>query len=56
MTIISGECGYDGQYIYFYAKRGKLEEVEEQPEDSKHYLYQADKNGNIQLLAQVEEA
>ena len=58
MTIISGECGYDGDYIYFYANRGKLEleAGEEQAEDKNYYLYQADKNGNIQLLGQVDEA
>lgn len=53
MTIISGECGYDGDNIYFYAQRGKLEEVEEEETDSNYYLYQVDKAGNIQLLSKV---
>lgn len=53
MTIISGQCGYDGENVYFYANRGKLEEVEEQPTDSNYYLYQVDKNGNIQMLSNL---
>lgn len=53
MTIISGQCGYDGDYIYFYAQRGKLEGEESEETDTNYYLYQADKNGNIQLLSQV---
>ena len=69
MTIVAGQCGYDGDYVYFYAKRGELkvpegEEVEDSTEgeeeteevvDNNQYLYQVDKNGNIQLLSYVED-
>ena len=55
MTIKSGECGYADGYIYFYAQRGKLvlEEGEEQKEDTNYYLYQVDKEGNVQLIGNV---
>lgn len=66
MTIVSGQCGYDGDYVYFYANRGELEladgEVEEDSDeeteevvDNNQYLYQVDKNGNIQLLSFIED-
>ena len=58
MTIISGECGYAEGYIYFYATRGELVDENgdalEAEEDSTYYLYQTDKEGNIQLLGQVK--
>ena len=55
MQIISGECGYTGDYIYFYAQRGKLvlEEGEEQAEDLNYYMYRTDKEHNIQLVGKL---
>lgn len=68
MTIVAGQCGYDGDYVYFYANRGELQIPEgEEPEqssdgeeteevvDNNQYLYQVDKNGNIQLLSYIED-
>ena len=65
-SIISGECGYDGNYIYFYAQLEESEEdVEEEDSESEtvadenYYLYRVDRNGNelrhLQLLSKVEK-
>lgn len=69
MTIVAGQCGYDGDYVYFYANRGELqipegEETEDTAEgeeteevvDNNQYLYQVDKNGNVQLLSYIKDA
>ena len=59
--IISGQCGYDGEYIYFYAQ---LESTSEDSEntDTNYYMYRVDKTGvnpdgeyTIDLLSKVEK-
>lgn len=49
-SIISGKCGYNGEYIYFYAQ---LEEKEEGNTDENYYMYRTDKLGNYQLIGQT---
>ncbi len=62
--MISGKCGYDGEYIYFYSKINKAEdeedtETEETTEDNEYevvdnyYMHRVDKNGNLQLLGKT---
>ncbi len=51
--IISGECGYDGQYIYYYSQLDKTEWEDEDGKnhvDEHYYMYRTDKNGNRQLI------
>lgn len=50
-SIKSGKCGYDGEYIYFYAQ---LQEKEEGNEDENYYMYRTDKLGNYQLIGQIK--
>lgn len=59
--IISGQCGYDGEYIYFYAQ---LESTSEDSEntDTNYYMYRVDKTGinpdgeyTVELLSKVEK-
>ena len=60
-SIISGQCGYDGEYIYFYAQ---LENTSNDSEntDTNYYMYRVDKTGvnpdgeyTIDLLSKVEK-
>lgn len=52
-SIISGQCGYTGEYIYFYAQ---LEEKDEdaKEDDTNYYMYRTDKEGNYQLIAKTK--
>lgn len=58
-SLISGQCGYDGTYIYFYAQ---LEDTSNDNSedtttstDTNYYLHRVDKNsGTAQLLSKVE--
>ena len=67
-SIISGQCGYDGNYIYFYsqldnAASSDSEETEDTTQtDANYYMYRVDKNGanadgeySIELLSRVEK-
>ncbi len=61
--MVSGKCGYDGQYIYFYSKIEKPEEEEEDESEvvdgkkeeviDNYYMHRVDKNGNLQLLGET---
>ncbi len=59
VTMISGECGYTDQYIYFYAQLGELEvdededEEEETETDENYYMYRTDKSGNLQIIGKT---
>lgn len=63
--LISGQCGYDGNYIYFYAQieqetdgsdSGEGEDGStETTTDSKYYMHRVDKEGNVQLLANADK-
>lgn len=58
--IVSGVCGYTGDYIYFYAKLEEVKESEEteseeSKEDTNYYMYRTDKLGNYQLVGQTIE-
>lgn len=62
-SLISGQCGYDGTYIYFYAQLQETESSDEESEseettsaDTNYYLFRVDKTGsenNTQLLSKV---
>lgn len=64
-SLISGQCGYDGNYIYFYAQieqetdgsdSGEGEDGStETTTDSKYYMHRVDKEGNVQLLANADK-
>ena len=58
-SIISGQCGYDGNYVYFYAQLENSSESEESEEDTttdtNYYMYRVDKNGVYELLSKVEK-
>ena len=47
--LISGKCGFDGQYIYFYSQISKSSEEDAQ-NDSNYYMHRADLNGNVQMI------
>lgn len=49
-SIISGQCGYTGEYIYFYAK---VQDREEGFNDENYYMYRTDKEGNYQLIGKT---
>ena len=49
--IVSGKCGYAGNYIYFYAK---LEEKDDDSTDTNFYMYRTDKEGNYQLVGKTK--
>lgn len=53
--MVSGQCGYAGGYIYFYAKLGELEldDEEEKTTDDNYYMYRTDKLGNLQLVGKT---
>lgn len=60
-SLISGQCGFDGNYIYFYAQLesstdGDSDE-EETTTDENYYLYRVDTTGlgQPQLLSKVEK-
>ena len=47
-AIISGQVGYTGDYIYFFAQ------IEGQEDDTNYYMYRTDKEGNYQLIAKTK--
>lgn len=49
-SIISGQCGYTGEYIYFYAK---IQDREEDFNDENYYMFRTDKEGNYQLIGKT---
>lgn len=49
-AIISGQVGYDGEYIYFFAQ---LENQSEDSADENYYMYRADKEGNYNLMGKT---
>ena len=51
-TLISGECGYDGNYIYYFAQ---LESDDDSSSDTRYYMHRTDKQGNVELVAKVEK-
>ncbi len=59
VKMISGKCGYNDEYIYFYAQLGELEtdekadEEEEGEADENYYMYRTDKNGNLQIIGKT---
>lgn len=56
VIMISGECGYDGDYIYFYAQLGNNEEEQGEEEistDENYYMYRTDKEGKLQLISKT---
>ena len=64
-SLISGQCGYDGSYIYFYAQLENTtsddSESDDETEDTttsdtNYYLYRVDKNSTVpQLLSKVNK-
>ena len=60
-SIISGECGYDGTYIYYFAQLESEESEEDSSSssdtttDENYYMYRVDKFGNTEVLAKVEK-
>ncbi len=48
-TIISGQCGYDGQYIYYYSQKPASED-EDAVTDTNNYMFRTDKFGNYQMV------
>lgn len=62
-SIISGQCGYDGDYIYFYAQlENSSSDDEDTTTDTNYYMYRVDKTGAnsdgeyaIELLSRVEK-
>ncbi len=71
-SIISGQCGYDGNYIYFFAQLenssndssdSETTDEETTTTDTNYYMYRVDKTGensdgeySIELLSKVEKA
>ena len=56
-SIISGQCGYADGYIYFYAQLeddGQADSDDTTTSDTNYYLHRTDKNGTVQLLANVK--
>lgn len=63
--MVSGKCGYDGEYIYFYSKIMKTESdtdetdntttdtTEEEQVVDNYYMHRVDKNGNLQLIGKT---
>lgn len=49
-AIISGQAGYDGEYIYFFAQ---LENQSEESTDENYYMYRVDKEGNYNLIGKT---
>ncbi len=53
-SLISGQCGYDGEYIYFYSNLPtslfENEEGETNDADSNYYLFRTDMFGNCQIV------
>lgn len=60
-SIISGECGYDGTYIYYFAQLESEESEEDSSSssdtttDENYYMHRVDKFGNVEVLAKVEK-
>lgn len=50
-AIISGQAGYDGEYVYFFAQK---ENQEEDNKDENYYMYRVDKNGNYALIGKTK--
>lgn len=59
-SIISGQCGYTNDYIYFYAQLPEIEDEDDQDDeeekeiDENYYLFRTDKQGNYQLIGQTK--
>lgn len=60
-SLISGQCGFDGNYIYYYAQlennSDESEESDTEITDTNYYLYRVDTTGTgqPQLLSKVEK-
>lgn len=50
-SIISGQVGYDGNYIYYFAQ---LENQDDDDKDENYYMYRADKVGNYTLIGKTK--
>lgn len=50
-SIISGQVGYTGDYIYYYAQ---IENQEEDNKDTNYYMYRTDKQGNYTLVGKTK--
>lgn len=50
-AIISGQVGYDGNYIYYFAQ---LENQDDDDKDENYYMYRADKVGNYTLIGKTK--
>lgn len=53
--LVSGQCGYDGEYIYFYSKIvypeiDDMDEDDKPKEDGRYYMFRTDMQGNTQLI------
>ncbi len=55
--LVSGQCGYDGTYIYYFSQILDVEDIEnpddeneEKESDENYYLFRTDKFGNSQLI------
>lgn len=53
--LVSGQCGYDGEYIYFYSKIvypeiDDMDEDDKPKEDDRYYMFRTDMQGNTQLI------
>ncbi len=51
--LVSGKCGYDGEYIYFYANipSSYFDKDENAEADKNVYMFRTDKLGNVNLMA-----
>lgn len=55
--IVSGKCGYTGEYIYYYAKLEKNDSEEDDSannNDTNYYMYRTDKQGNYTLVGKTK--
>lgn len=50
-AIISGQCGYDGEYVYYFAQ---LENQGDEEKDTNYYMYRVDKEGNFTLISKTK--
>lgn len=50
-AIISGQCGYDGEYVYYFAQ---LENQDSTDADTNYYMYRVDKEGNFALVGKTK--
>lgn len=54
-SLVSGQCGFDGTYIYYYSQlqNDSSEEGAETTTDSNYYMFRVDLQGNRELLSKV---